>query len=373
LRGTTARLASNEKRAGAGEDIDRARKLAEEARALLEVQETQLTAAHAEAINFKGLVVPSVKAVLDVLESTQARPATEAELSKRAHIRGVQDASRCVPESPSAYCSQALPSSDTAACSSNYAKGYLEGERIKERDFREAVEIGRHARQSDNPFIGVHHPKPAGSCEGQWMDAYYRGYGGVDEAVWKTFQQHMIESRKQLDLQKTRLLSEIDRLQVPTPHDYIHVHEGVILGTFNSQSDSAGFMSVKSPWTQQTYGAMAMNRPGQGGGALVASFGLARASDSGPNKVIEASRAGLDHLLGGDVSLALPQNAPMIESLRGRQFDRLIVHSNGATVAEALIRRDLIKVRELNILVAIARCSTALHCSNWWTRAGPVA
>ena len=40
----------------------------------------------------------------------------------------------------------------------------------------------------------------------------------------------------------------------------------------------------------------------------------------------------------------------MIEKLGGTNFDRLIAHSNGATVTEALIRKGTITVSELNII-----------------------
>jgi hypothetical protein len=40
----------------------------------------------------------------------------------------------------------------------------------------------------------------------------------------------------------------------------------------------------------------------------------------------------------------------LIERIRGTHFDRLVAHSNGATVAEALIRRGIITVNELNVM-----------------------
>ncbi len=64
----------------------------------------------------------------------------------------------------------------------------------------------------------------------------------------------------------------------------------------------------------------------------------------------EALRGFLDNQTMGEYTLNTEYGKRLMERLNGVQFDRLIAHSNGATIAEALIKKGVIKVDELNIV-----------------------
>lgn len=135
------------------------------------------------------------------------------------------------------------------------------------------------------------------------------------------------------------------------------IHEGVILGAFSDKDDvddmeRDGF----SPLMQQSYAernisAEQARKDGKEiGGAMVVSFGTPELKSKYDRFVNEGFRVVLDHMTRGEFSLITPQARTVIEKLAGKEFDRLIAHSNGASVAEALINNDIIKVHELNVV-----------------------
>jgi hypothetical protein len=89
-------------------------------------------------------------------------------------------------------------------------------------------------------------------------------------------------------------------------------------------------------------------KPGVGG-AVVASFGTT-IDGTISQGLVEATRVVGDHVTQGQVSLNTPEGQAAIAKLAGKEFDRLVAHSNGASVAEALIAENLIRVNELNIV-----------------------
>ena len=64
----------------------------------------------------------------------------------------------------------------------------------------------------------------------------------------------------------------------------------------------------------------------------------------------EYVRGLLDNASLGEFTLNTPHGKELVEKLSGKHFNRLIAHSNGATVAEALIRKGVISVDELNVV-----------------------
>ncbi len=64
----------------------------------------------------------------------------------------------------------------------------------------------------------------------------------------------------------------------------------------------------------------------------------------------ESGRVVGDHITNGAISLKTSQSRKALEQISGMEIDRLVAHSNGATVAEALIREGLVRVNELNIV-----------------------
>ena len=123
---------------------------------------------------------------------------------------------------------------------------------------------------------------------------------------------------------------------VPTRRTY---DEGVILGLLNTPYDAEKFgASAKSPFTGRAYKDDI--RKGRAG---VFAFGAIK-------DVREWLRGVLDNLTYGDHTMSTEMAKNVVAGLRGTHFKRLIAHSNGATMAEALIREGIITVDELNIV-----------------------
>ncbi len=151
------------------------------------------------------------------------------------------------------------------------------------------------------------------------------------------FEQAMRESRMAIEAQEARIEREIASIHVPTPPART-VHEGVILGLTATPRGALELREQEvSPFTHQRYSTEAKR-----GRALIVAFG----SDENAG---EALRGLMDHLTYGEYTLSSPEAQDIIRQLGGVHFDRLIAHSNGATIAEALIRKNVISVDELDI------------------------
>jgi len=155
-------------------------------------------------------------------------------------------------------------------------------------------------------------------------------------------QQRLIEQRdKSLLLDRAihntqleRLAHEIDHIYVPLPPGptNVHIHEGVLLGLFNTQEDADAIGTFTSPFTGRPFDKNAV-------------FATAESKSAH-----EALRGYLDNQIVGEYTLNTAYGKSLIDKLSGTHFDRLLAHSNGATIAEALIKRGVIKVDELNII-----------------------
>ena len=138
------------------------------------------------------------------------------------------------------------------------------------------------------------------------------------------------EDTKAYKSQLQKLMAETDQMKVPPPAVYGHIHEGVILGLFSpNESDLFG---VQSPFSGKKY------RDGE-------VFATTNVEDGS-----EVVRGILDNHHMGEYTLNTPYGKELVEKLNGKRFDRLVAHSNGATIAEALIRKGVISVDELNIV-----------------------
>jgi len=178
-----------------------------------------------------------------------------------------------------------------------------------------------------------------------------------EEEAFRRLQKHIFEERKKLDAQTSKLQKELASI-VPPLKGRERVHEGVILGTY-SNSHEASMMEQNGTSSLAGKSYDKMNRDAEQarkegkylGGAMVVSFGTPEKMKMNPfNPLIEEKRAVWDSVTAGQFSLATPQGQEAVKRLAGKEFDRLIAHSNGASVAEALIRNDVIKVNELNIV-----------------------
>lgn len=170
------------------------------------------------------------------------------------------------------------------------------------------------------------------------------------EEEWHALQAELLESRKYLEQRRGVIAKQIEEIKVPTPTAYRHFHEVVILGMFTDSTKAYELARDEtSPFAGKSYKEMNELREGKGGGALVVSFGTPD-QNTLLRKLQETARAVGDHLTAGEVSLRTPQGQEVLRALSGVTCDRLVVHSNAASVVEALIQRDIVKVKELNVL-----------------------
>jgi tetratricopeptide (TPR) repeat protein len=139
--------------------------------------------------------------------------------------------------------------------------------------------------------------------------------------------------RENYNSQLQRLMTEADHINVPPPAAPAHIHEGIMLGLFDPQDEAEKNLGgAISPFT----------------GKPIDKATIFSSADS--KTAHEALRGLLDNQTIGEYTLNTEYGKQLIERLNGTQFDRLIAHSNGATIAEALIKRGTIKVDELNIV-----------------------
>jgi hypothetical protein len=179
------------------------------------------------------------------------------------------------------------------------------------------------------------------------------------EETWLEMQKRMMAERAAYDARQERTMKELRSIVPPVKNAFEKVHEMVILGALTDNNTASRMMEdgVSVFSNGKSYASMnaaAERAKAEGkegvGGAVVVSFG------TGPEKKgigygwAEAKRVGGDHVFDGAISLDTPQARKALEQVAGKSCDRLVAHSNGASVAEALIREDLIRVNELNIV-----------------------
>ncbi len=153
----------------------------------------------------------------------------------------------------------------------------------------------------------------------------------INEKLFETVKKDSIAYNGQLQ----KLINDISKIDVPPPKETHRIHEGVMLGLFNTDKINAitgDANHTVSAWTGQAF------KPGE----IFATSDRVSAT--------ELYRGLKDNNNLGDYTLNTEYGKKLVERIEGTQFDRLIAHSNGATVAEALIRKGVITVDELNIV-----------------------
>lgn len=180
--------------------------------------------------------------------------------------------------------------------------------------------------------------------------------------TWLEMQKRMMEERAANDALTKRTQKELLSIVPLLKGPFQKVHEGVVLGALTDNNDAYQMEKYGvSCFNGKSYASMneaAKRAHAEGkegvGGAVVVSFGM----DKGEKEekmgfgyyAAESGRVVGDHITGGAISLNTPQAREALERISGKEFDRLVAHSNGATVAEALIREDRIRVNELDIV-----------------------
>ena len=179
------------------------------------------------------------------------------------------------------------------------------------------------------------------------------------EETWLEMQKRMMRERAAIDALTKRTQKELLSVVPPLKGAFQKVHEGVFLGLLTDNNDAyrmekygVSCFNGKSYASMNEAAARARAEGKEGvGGAVVVSFGTEKGEKQGVGYYsTEFQRVVGDHVFDGAISLNTPQARKALEQISGKEFDRLVAHSNGATVAEALIREDRIRVNELNIV-----------------------
>jgi hypothetical protein len=162
------------------------------------------------------------------------------------------------------------------------------------------------------------------------------------------FERTMIEADRQRRQQLRGLQAEIERIVVPSSASRRVIHEGVILGMMSGPEDVALLQAETSPFVSGrstqcenrvcTYGELIRD-----GRAAAYAFG-------DHDMLAETLRVILDNQSAARYTLSSERARAIVRELNGERFERLLAHSNGATIAEALIRTGVIKVDEFNVI-----------------------
>lgn len=228
-------------------------------------------------------------------------------------------------------------------------KRQIDSAMVGERPIKLGVEDDRMALQPGTPFFGIP-GGPSGETSGDGALAATKEPRLVDMSLpppprnldadaWMKFQQRLFEQQRASDERLTELLAALASVP-PLPYGR-RVHEGIVLGMWGTQMDADLLLkgTEKSPFTCKPY--KDMHKEGR---AL--AFGFAHKH----SPLREGARVVLDDLTKGGFTLSSEDAQRVAQMLRGTTFDRLLAYSNGATLAEGLIRSDIIRVEELNIL-----------------------
>jgi hypothetical protein len=164
----------------------------------------------------------------------------------------------------------------------------------------------------------------------------------LEDQTWNEFSSGLQKIRTSTDATLAALVTEMQKAggggSISTTPTRL-IHEGVFLGLLTNQQDADDLLAHEtSPFAARSYKEMQRT-----GATMAISFG------TGANFSTEIERGLADHLSLGQYTLSQERVAAIVRALSGTRFDRLIAHSNGATVAEALLRADIIKVKELDI------------------------
>ncbi len=224
------------------------------------------------------------------------------------------------------------------------AKERLAAAEKRDRDAREeAIRVLRALAQGKDP-AGFHPPVAS--------------LPGLTEEAWRKILAAAAEERRAQELRQAKLLDELASF-VPPPRGGAGkvVQEGYVQGTFTGPETAWMLEKTgESPFAGKSFRQMneeaeeARKEGKDLGGVKAYSFGFAEQDKKLSAAIKDGLRALGDSLSAGEVSLLTPQGKKLIEEMAGTNYTRLNAHSNAASVVEALIRKDVITVNELNIM-----------------------
>lgn len=156
------------------------------------------------------------------------------------------------------------------------------------------------------------------------------------EKINTTVKQTVEKDKKYYNAQLRKLENESYHIKVPMPGgEKKTINEGVMLGLFNTNENNAftdTSLHIVSPFNKKP----------------IDRKNIFATTDN--KSVTELARGFVDNNYLGEYTLNTEHGRKLVEQLNGTHFNRLIAHSNGATISEALIIKDVISVDELNIV-----------------------
>lgn len=157
--------------------------------------------------------------------------------------------------------------------------------------------------------------------------------GANENRIKVSFLKIIQEDSTNYKSQLQKIMNEVDKIYVPSPKILKPkiIHEGIILGLYNTQKINS-VKQVRSPFTGKEYKE----------GEFFATSDALSAN--------ELLRGVIDNSYLGEYTLNTEWGKQLITELKETHFNRLIAHSNGATVSESLIRKGIITVDELNVI-----------------------
>lgn len=169
-----------------------------------------------------------------------------------------------------------------------------------------------------------------------------------NQKLWDEFQKNIVMEKTKLKQDKVKIRQELTKINIKKQKLKTSFNEGVVLSMYAEQEAGTLGDSLVSPFTGVTYKEMIANRQKNmtDSGVVIVSFVMPKQQ----NDPLEAASRRDDHVPSEVFSLAGPNAKVELNKLKDKNFNRLIAHSNGATVVECLLNDSLIEVKELNII-----------------------
>ncbi len=171
-----------------------------------------------------------------------------------------------------------------------------------------------------------------------------------DQKLWDEFQKKIVDEKIKFKQDKVKIRQELTKINIKKQKTKTSFNEGVVLSMYAEQeTDKILEDTLTSPFTGITYKEMnAANRQQNmtDSRVVIVSFVMQKIV----NDPMEVASRRDDHVRAETFSLAGPKTKTELIKLKDKKFNRLIAHSNGATVVECLINDSLIEVTELTII-----------------------
>lgn len=160
-----------------------------------------------------------------------------------------------------------------------------------------------------------------------------------DPEAWADFQKNVTIARQKLKQDKVVIQEELAKIAPSAqPLVPIELAEAVILSTDVEFEVEDNTLTIDNT---DEFGSVEFTQTTDNKSSVIASFVVP--SDSEKGVFLNSNESKF-------VSLSTPASKLEIDKLRGKKFDRLVAHGDGATIAEMLIKNSIIKVKELAIM-----------------------